>query len=188
MAWSNNLDIAEFFSSAYKLGKGTAGSESDVGEIREPRGRLYYTNTEIKGGACLGPDTTVEVVTTGVGFGATFFLMQNVANLTKDVFSLVMPGSTLSTGPTKKTLTIDANTICGVGAVAGSRTGRWVFHTKAVAADDDTTYDLVFPRGIVFPTDEEFPLDGTDAVLIPCVLIGLPDANNDIAILGKDAA
>ena len=188
MAWTPSLDIAEFSASAYILGKGAAGSEVDVGETDTPTGRIFFSVVEIKGGASLGSETTVDVVTTGVGAYAAFGLRQHLANLTRDIFTMVFPGSTLSAGPTNKTLTLDADTICGVAAIAGSLTGRWVFHSKAVTDLADTSQDIVFPRAIVIPTDDEIPLDGTGPHVVRCMLIAMPDANNDIVVIGKNAA
>lgn len=189
MAWTNSASIPEIKSGPYLLGKGAAGSEIDVGDIRPVSSRIFYSINEIKGGASFGPDTTVDVVYTGLGAYVSFGLMQNIGDDAKATASYAFPGSTLSTGPTKKTMTLDANTITGLSAVGASHTDRWVLHQKAVSDESDTSYDIVFPRAVVVPTDEEFAMLGNeDAVIIPCMLIALPDGNNDLVIVGKDAA
>jgi hypothetical protein len=189
MAWTPSLAVADIKAGPYILGRGAATSEVDVGEVNVVSGRCFYHYSEIKGGASLGPETTVEVVITGVAAYVTFGLMQNIGDDNKVVPALVYQGATLSTGPTKKTMTLDANTITGQGARENSLAARWVLHKKGVAALTDLSYDYVFPSAIVLPHDEEFDLMGTDgAIVVPCTLIAMPDTTYDVAIWGTDSA
>ena len=189
MTWSPSLSAAEIISGPYLLGKGTAGSETDIGEIIGLAGKIYYVTAEVKGGASLGTETVLDEVPIGIRAELTFGLMQNIGDTNKSVFAVAAPGSTPSTGPTSKALTFDANAICGIGFGAGSLTGRWVLHKKSVTDKADTSSDIVFPKGVVYPSDETFNLMGDDgAIIIPCRLVGFLDTNNYLVAIGKDAS
>jgi len=140
------------------------------------------------GGASLGPQTRVDSVCVGINAELTFGLMQNVGNPTKDVFALVTPDETLSAGATSKTMTLDANTICGRSAIQSAETDRWVLHYKGgatLAALDD---DIVFPRAIVYLADDEIDFSGEEgAVIFPCRLVAFPDATYDLVVIGVNA-
>jgi hypothetical protein len=188
MAWTENLDIGEFLAGSYLLGKGAAGSEYDVGEIVNCKGTISYTYVDVMGGASLGSQTRVDAVCVGINAELTFGILQHIGNDTKDVVNLVAPNAALSAGATKKTMTLDANTICGISAIQGGDTERWVLHYKGTSSLTDLTDDIVFPRALVHLTDEEIDFAGEDgAIIIPCRLIAFPDTNNDVVVIGTNA-
>ena len=187
MAWTPSEDLTSVFSGPFLVGTGAAGSEASVGEIRDLNLQVWYETADVTAGSFYGTATVIDQVFTGVRATASFMLMQNWGDKTQADPARVFPGSTLSAGPTSKTMTLDVGTISGT--LATDYDARWVFHKYSVSDLSDTTSDITFPAAIVYPAPEEFSLTGEDgAVMIPCTLIAFPDASQDLVIVGKNAS
>jgi len=186
MSWTDGLTIGDIMPGIYKIGKGTAGSETGLGEIRNLELTPMMSKTDCKGGIMLGTETILDQVITGIGMMATFGFMQSLGDDDKGIWTSLMPGGTLSTGPTKKTMTLDADTICGT--LASAYSSRWVFHWLGDGTESNLDHDIVFPNAWVHMANESIPLAGEDSLVWPCVLVALPDANKDVVVFGTDAA
>lgn len=191
MSWTESLDLAELASGPFLVAKGAAGSELSIGEIINLELSIEETMNDIACGTFFGTATIRDQVVNGVNVSATFGMFQNIGNNAKDTLNLVFPQGRLSTGPTKKTLSLRVWSSTGtfmVGKLASDNTDRWVFHKYSVSDLTDNSNDIVLPKARLFVGSDAIPLNDEGSVVFPCMLRAYPDSNGDVLIIGKDAA
>jgi len=186
MVWTPNLDLSEILSGPYFVGKGAAGSEFDLGEVRDLAMTPTYERADQMGGSFYGTATILGQQITGVNFTATFGLFQHIGNDMKDVMTLAFPGAALSAGTSSRTITFNVGTICGT--LGSAYAVRWVFHKVSEATKTVLTDDIVFPNAVVYPAGEPVILSGEETAVIPMFLQAYPDSTGNIAVIGADAS
>lgn len=174
MSWTENKDSTKILYGPYRIGKGAAGSEAELGETSELVVSIRYTVNEIGCGNLFGKETLKDAVVAGVRVEGTFNLFQtDTTNMNR-----VMPGSSLSAGASNKELKLDADSCCGI-ALSGSAT-RYIFHYAGATAFTDLEKDIEFKNAVVIP-DGEMDLTGENARTLPCRIIGFIDSSNELA-------
>ena len=183
MTWSAKESAATIYAGPYLIGVGVAGSENSVGECEELRLVTGYTWDEITGGSYTGQDTLVDTIANGIKARASFLMMQTSPT---DLLR-VMQLATLSVGSTSKSIIPTCALVVGKSMLESAARVR--FHKYSVSSLADETQDVIFPKGIIIPTDEEWAADGTQANKIPCVVIGLWDSSSGSPVtIGINAA
>ena len=187
MAWTTSESSTKIYSGPFLVGIGTSGSEVSVGEIDALAVTIGITTDLIKAGAFFGTETVVDEIVNGVTGTATFKMKQVLD--TTNLEAVAAPGTltTLSAGPTSKSLTWDVNTICGNSLKANA--ARIRFHKYSVTSLTDETQDIIFPSAVIYIPAEEMSLNAADGSLgISCFLRAFPDSNNDVVVVGFNAA
>lgn len=185
MAWTDNFSKAQILHGPYEVLLGTDGSENSLGDVRDVAFNPGLTVTEIKGGDLSGRDTTVHAIISGINPRAAFVIKQTkVADLFR-----AFPYLTLSTGPTKKSLSINCRTLGGKDLSSyATRIRLHILTGTDITTKDD---DKIFPLAIIVPADEDNDFSGQDSDGLACLLISLPAASataGDKAVIGVDQA
>lgn len=187
MAWTPSEDSTKIYAGPFLIGIGASGSEVSVGEVDAIAVTIGITTDLIKAGAFFGTETVVDEIINGVTGTATFKMKQVLD--TTNLEAVAAPGSltTLSAGATSKSLTWDCNTLAGNSLKANA--SRIRFHKYSVASLTDETKDIIFPSAVIYIPAEEMSLSAADGSLgISCFLRAFPDSNNDVVIVGYNAA
>lgn len=187
MAWTPSESSTKIYSGPFLIGIGASGSEVSVGEIDALAVTIGITVDQIKAGAFYGTETVVDEIINGVTATATFKMKQVLD--TTNLEAVAAPGTltTLSAGSTSKSLTWDVNTMCGNSLKANA--SRIRFHKYSVSDLTDETKDIIFPSAVIYIPAEEMSLNTADGSLgITCRLVGFPDSNTDIIVIGQNVA
>lgn len=177
MSWTANIDETKIMSGPYRVGLGTDGSELEVGEVEEVVIHYERPRTYINGGDLIGNETIIDAIKHAPNVSATFVMFQSDPTNLNRAFS----NSTLSTGATSKSLTIDIQTTGG--QLMSDSDQRIRFHKYSVTTLTDATKDFIFPAGHLDVVGE---ITVSGRVGLQCEIIGLPDSNHDKIIFGQN--
>lgn len=175
MTWTANIDETKIMSGPYRIGLGADTSENEIGECEDVV--IGYTTpiTYVNAGDLIGNETIIDGIMHAPNVEATFVMFQSdTTNINRAI-----PNSTLSTGATSKSLTIDIQSTGG-RLLSGSDQ-RIRFHHYGTALLTDHTKDFIFPAGVLI-VDGEITISGR--VGLSCKIIALPDSNHDKIIFG----
>lgn len=177
MTWTTNIDETKIMSGPYRVGLGVDASENEIGEVEEVVLHYERPRTYINGGDLIGNETIIDAIKHAPNVSATFVLFQtDTTNLNR-----AFANSTLSTGATSKSLTIDIQT--AGGQLMSDSDQRIRFHKYSVAILTDATKDFIFPAGHL-DVGGEITISGR--VGVQCEIIALPDSNHDKIIFGQN--
>jgi hypothetical protein len=156
MVWTSNISGGDLRTGPFQIGVGAAGSEQGVGECDEIQVFRGYDIVEKVGGAFLGRTSLIDAIVQGIRAGGTFMGMQ----MDETTLDRLFPLATLSTGNSSKSMTLTNTTIVGKSLLA--QASRIRFHYEGQSTLTDETKDIIFPKGIIVPTDEPYTIDGSE--------------------------
>lgn len=169
MPYTNNYAAAQMLHGPYDVLLGADGSEQSLGETLDLAYSPGLSVAEIKAGDLGGRETLLDLVINGVNPKASFILRQTK---TADLYR-AFPYLTYSTGPTKRSLTL--NMLTHGGLSLASFAARLRFHLKGTADYTDKTDDKIFDKAILLPADDENSIAGQEGDGVAIVVYGLPD-------------
>jgi len=171
MVWTSNILGGSIRTGPFQIGVGAAGSEEGVGECDEVQVFLGYDIVEKFGGSFLGRSSLIDAIVQGIRAGATFMCEQMDTTTLDRMFAL----GTLSAGNSSKSLTLVNTTIVGKSLLASA--SRIRFHYEGQSTKTDETKDIIFPKGIIVPTDDPFTIDGSEENMRqPCAVLAFWDS------------